>query len=272
MPKESGQRTYSEAEVNAIMRRVVELQSVSSGDQHDSEGITLDRLIQAASELGIDPNMIEQAALELPEGAAKKKRGAFGVSWDVEETVVAAGTVTPETWPQVLDELRDATGRVGYPSASGTGFEWLSHQPDPLHVTFTPVGSTVKVRVKAHLGGWAAVFYIVPSAITAVTVLVNMLNPPWVRPEVFVASLLGAITVPGLFGHIAFRRFCAKRRTAVRALLSRVKNTISTSNSVTVDKTVGTAAAADVTSPTDVRSPASYLEVSEDEQVVRQHL
>ena len=126
---------YTEKEVGAILKRAGEIQAAeaSAGSEFArAGGLSLARLRQAASEIGIDPSLIQRAARELAaEEETTPLTRLLGGPWRVDVDRLVAGRVDEDNWACVLDEIRSETGRVGFPKTVGKGFEWLSLQPDP---------------------------------------------------------------------------------------------------------------------------------------------
>ena len=272
-------KRYSDREVSDILRRAADIQSRDTAGQLD-EKLTLERLTQAAAEIGIDPGAIQQAARELREREThtRKRRPGFVVSWDIDETILVKGEITPQNWPMILEEIRDCTGRVGYPAANGTGFEWISRQPDPIHVSFTPAGASVKVRVKANLAGIAPAYYVAPTALSALLVVAATGLFGGIThifaPDAFIAAIVGIPTVAGLLGRRAFRGFSARRSTAVQSLLNRIEASITGAQGAEAEQNASAEGNISIASTGSYVSGAAYSALSEtpEEQVLRQRM
>ena len=63
----SDKRIYTDKEISAVLKRATELQG-AQGPAGGTSGLSLDELEQIAAEVGIDPNYVKAAALELEEG------------------------------------------------------------------------------------------------------------------------------------------------------------------------------------------------------------
>ena len=131
--------------------------------------------------------------------------------------------------PAQVTNRRIATGRVGFPKTVGKAFEWLSVQPNPLHVTLTPKGENTRLRVMERFGAWASLFYLLPAtlAIMLTVILCSTFGKsPLMSPALFACLLIGipALTLAG--SRIAFGRFCVRKRRLTRNLIARLERAI----------------------------------------------
>jgi hypothetical protein len=153
-------RRFDEREVGALIRRAAELKAVAS--EGGGDDATLSQIRQAASELGIESEYIERAAAEM--GNRGKGHGIWGGSVSVRQSVTVAGRITADRWPILLQQVRDMTGRVGTPRSVGDGFEWVSLQPDGIHVSVIPDGEKSRISIHSNIGNWLALSIILPLA------------------------------------------------------------------------------------------------------------
>lgn len=225
-------RQYTEQEVSAILKRAGELQAAMSGgaDSGRAGGTSLSQLQQAAAEIGIDPALVQRAAQEIAsEESVDPAVRLLGGPWRVDVDRLVAGRVDEESWPCVLDEMRSATGRVGYPKTVGKGFEWLSLQPNPLHITFTPAGQSTRLRVTARFTSWGVLLYLLPVTLSlaiAAMVIEAFGKSAAMTPEMALGLLLGAPAAAMLGGRAVFSRVCARKRRETRNLVSRLEKAI----------------------------------------------
>ncbi len=112
-------RRYNEQQIGAILQRSGEIQAGLSPDA-DSHGLTLEELQRVASEVGIEPHVVERAALEVESGTAKGE-AAFGL---LDHTV--DGAITDEQWEDMVMRLRQYSGKSGASSLQGSTREWTS--------------------------------------------------------------------------------------------------------------------------------------------------
>ena len=110
----SNDRRYTEKEIQAILKRASELQATRAENPSAADGTTLAQLQQPAAEIGIDADLIAQAAQSLNPGEdAGSSSLLAGGPWKVDFDQIVPGEVTEENWAFVVDEMRAATGRVG---------------------------------------------------------------------------------------------------------------------------------------------------------------
>ena len=259
----SSDRQYTEQEIRAILQRAGKLQEARTPGGIGSGGTTLAQLQQAASELGLDPDLIAQAAREVEtEETATKGSWLLGGPWKVDYDQILPGTVTEESWPYILDEMRAATGRVGTPKTVGKGFEWLSKSPDPLHITFTPHGPNTRVRLTARFSEWSVLFYILPSIITVMlpAILGTALTLSGkMSPGLFLTLLAGLPALTFLSGRVGFGKLCARKRMQTHNLIDRLKHALNQSAQQALEatsQTVETQPARAVTSYTSSSQPS----------------
>jgi len=227
----SDDRQFTDKEIQAILKRAGELQAARS--EHGSGtlgGTTLAQLQQAAAEIGIDAELIAQAAQDLTVGKTSGQSShLLGGPWRVDVDQWVPGAVTEETWSLLVDEIRAVTGRVGFPKSFGKGFEWLSVQPDPLHLTFSPSGDKTRLRITARFGGWSGLFYLLPTMLALVLALVlgaTFGQSGSMSPGLFAALLMGLPVGTLAVGRMGFKRFCAKRRQQTYQLVDRLKQAL----------------------------------------------
>ena len=144
-------RVYSEAEFALILRKVAELEHREEAPGHAAGGLTLAQMQAAASEVGIDPALVERAARQLParSSASALERLVGGPVRHGAEIHV----------PSVLDELKAArllaavqlcAGEPGTGHSSAIGMVWhASNEGEPFSVTAQPEdgGTSVAVRL-----------------------------------------------------------------------------------------------------------------------------
>src|SRR5205823_5267692 len=114
------------------------------------------------------------------------------------------GVIDEESWPCVVEDLRAETGRVGFPRQVGKGYEWLSLQPDPLHITFTPSGPNTRVRVTARFGQWGALIYTLFAVLVELVVIAAFGKQSFPTPQIWLSLLLGPPAAAFLAGRAVF--------------------------------------------------------------------
>jgi hypothetical protein len=218
---------YTEKEVSAILKRAAELQGegvLATG------GTSLAQLQQAAAEIGIDPVKVQQAAAELnTKGQTGPGAAWLGGPWGVDYDKLLPGVIDEDSWPGVVEDLRGETGRVGIPKQVGKGYEWLSLEPDMVHMTFTPSGSNTRVRVMARFGQWGGLLYIMPTlfAMLAAAIVTSALwKHGHITQQMALMILLGAPAAALLAGRAVFGQVAKKKRLQTQQMISRLEATL----------------------------------------------
>jgi hypothetical protein len=225
MPEsQSGEPRYTEKEVSAILKRAAELQGDGA---HESGGTSLEQLQQAAAEIGIGPSMVERAAVEL---GTKDMQGPgakwLGGPWGVDYEKLLPGIIDEDSWPGAVEDLRAETGRVGFPKQVGKGYEWLSLQPDPLHITFTPSGQNTRVRVTARFGQWGALIYTLFAVLIEVVVFAAFGKLSFPTPQICLSLWFGPPIVAFLAGRAVFGQVAKKKRLQTQRMIARLEASI----------------------------------------------
>ena len=232
MPKDPRSKArFSEKEVNAILRRAVEMQAAKSvglrGDQPD--GVSLSQLQQAAAELGLDPAVVGQAAAELSSSSRDSSIvSILGGPWRLDLERVIGRKVTAEEWPALLDEIRRASGRVGTPTNVGNAFEWSSTSPDTLHVSLLPSDNDTRVRVLSKHGDWGAVIY-VPTLFAGMIASAAFAGALHLDAASGWALATGLVSASFLAARTVFSRYCSFRKKKTEDILERVSEAIASS-------------------------------------------
>jgi len=226
------QHRYSAREVRAILRRVAELGR--SQDALDATaGPTLDQLQVAASELGLDPALIEQAAREVASDHREGLlAGVLGGPWRADCSGVVDGALDEADWPLLLDEVRASTGCAGEPKPVGNSFGWVNGAgpTDSLHITATPDADRTRVRVTARWDGLGSlmlgappIFGLLLGGIASGLLMEGVRGVPvWVGLCVLFGPPLAALVV----GRIVVGRLSRRRRRSVTAVAQVVQGWI----------------------------------------------
>jgi hypothetical protein len=140
MAEEPGDPLYSEKQVGAILRRAVE-RSVAAGAE-GSSGISLAEMERIAAEIGIDPQHVRAAAVDV---SGRSTTGTSGVI-DLEQIVPAE--LTEEAWDSILAELRRIFGDAGITSAVGRAREWdLRQETANIHASLVSRNGSTRVHL-----------------------------------------------------------------------------------------------------------------------------
>ncbi|HEU4828366.1 MAG TPA: hypothetical protein VFT04_04150 [Gemmatimonadales bacterium] len=144
-------RVYSEAEFALILRKAAELENRSEAPRPASDGLTLAEMKAAASEVGIDPALVERAARLLPAsstaspferllGGPVRHDGEIHVPVALDEAGAA----------RLLSAVQLSAGQPGTGHSSAIGMVWHAQdEGEPFSVTAQPeeCGTSVAVRL-----------------------------------------------------------------------------------------------------------------------------
>lgn len=133
---------YNEQQIGAILQRSGEIQAGLS-PEGDAQGLTLEELQKVALEVGIEPHVVEQAALEVGTGAMGAKSDSAGKVLD--HTVV--GEITDEQWEDIVIRLRQYAGKAGTSTLQGSTREWTGEW-DTGSLTLTASSRNGQTRLR----------------------------------------------------------------------------------------------------------------------------
>jgi len=163
-------RRYNEKEVGALIQRATEMQQ--EGGHASERGLSLREIEHIADEMGIAPEHLHAAAMELdhrlePSGTSRLWGGPFRV--DQQRTV--DGTVTEVQWARIVQELRRVTGSEGRTREVGPSREWtravkdLNYVIERTSVTLHPEDDQTTIEVRKHYKGGALMAYFLSAVI-----------------------------------------------------------------------------------------------------------
>lgn len=118
-------RIYTEKETQEILRRAAALekqQPIANG-----VGLTIHDLKRVATEVGLDPALVEQAARSLEaKSSSKREKGVFGAGYTLVVEHVIPRPLDDEAWSVIVDEARRAFNVVGLESGRNTSRVWTN--------------------------------------------------------------------------------------------------------------------------------------------------
>lgn len=139
------ERRYSEDEVAAIFERAAEARQTARRRLPSDEGLTLSDLQAIGREVGIEPEVVGQAARSLDQHGLQRSRRYLGFPIGVGRTIDLGRRLTDEEWERLVVDLRDtfdARGRVRY---EGPFREWTNGNLQAL-LEPTPTGHRLRLR------------------------------------------------------------------------------------------------------------------------------
>ncbi len=176
-------RRFTEREAAAIVRKAAETQAKTT-ESSSNEGVTELELRAAAKELGIHGPAID-AALQTVGGQEENNRpGVFGGHFRHEVETVFEGTLSDETWEEILLEVRRTFGEVGTVERRGTTHEWscIGGGIDKIIVTLRQTGNTVRLQISSDFRDKGFVGYLLTALPFFITV-----------------AVLSKVTLPGMW-------------------------------------------------------------------------
>jgi len=149
-------RRFDDEEVARILERAAELQHRAPLAPPDISGMTLAQLEQVATEAGIDPQHVRDAAAALErETRTPALPGAslLGAPMRLELERTVEGEIPAGASEALAETIRATIPNPGYVSTLGKSFEWNSANPQrALRVTVTPRAGRTVIRIEERLG------------------------------------------------------------------------------------------------------------------------
>ena len=142
------ERQFDESEIGPILQRAAELQAgVATGA---ASGLTLTELQRLAAEVGIDPAMVERAAMESVSQPVDPIIDERSTSILIDRTV--DGALDEESWEDIVAGLRHYAKRSGAIKQRGSTMEWTCRS-DAGGVTFSASrrGNQTRLRLMGDL-------------------------------------------------------------------------------------------------------------------------
>ena len=180
----TAERTYSDSDVAIILRRAMEMQQDSAARR---EGLTLRELRDIAREIGVDPDLVTDAASQLPAAGGGPVARLIGGHVRHDVRLVHDAALSPDQMQDLVMAIRTAMQHQGRTREVMGTLEWT---------TFGDV-SQVAVTVRAH-GGRTTVHVLADRSGSAVLTAVGP-----IALGAFVAAITGAILEPGVAGGVA---------------------------------------------------------------------
>jgi serine/threonine protein kinase len=220
-------RRYSEAEMREIVGRAAQR------DEYD-EALTIGSIQRVAAEVGIPPRHILREASRLePPTPRNRPLSVLGVEERVVLEHILPGEVSPDMYPEILEDIRHVMGEVGRINETmGSSLSWnsLSFQNSPsgigrlTHVTVMAKRGETRIRVTEApgqhgiVGGMAVVFAGFLGAAAGGSIAESL-------------AITGLLSIPGAIGgagaalaglRFAMRQYIRHRIDALTNLVNRV--------------------------------------------------
>jgi hypothetical protein len=144
------ERRYSEEEVAEIFARATEAQKASLPASRPAEGLTLRELQEVGREVGLPPDLVEQAAKSLDTMGQPQRRRLLGfIPIGVGRTVELPRPLTDAEWHRLVTDLRETFDARGRLSESGPFKQWTNGN---LQALLEPTPDGQRLRLKTLKG------------------------------------------------------------------------------------------------------------------------
>ena len=163
-PNPESSRRYSDEEIQLLLKRAAELESEKPALPARVDGPTLEEIESIASEAGINPALIRQAAHELdsPSGGitvlAPQSSTLLGAPTVFELERVVRGEATQATLERLLPYLQRAADGMGHPSLMGKTLTWQSEDASKmraLQVSVSVGRGETRISIEERYGNLA---------------------------------------------------------------------------------------------------------------------
>ncbi|MBM4185292.1 MAG: hypothetical protein FJ207_13910 [Gemmatimonadetes bacterium] len=142
------ERRYSEEEIARIFERATEAQK-SSLPAASSDGLTLREIQDVGRDVGLPPELVEQAARSLDMTPQVHAKMVVGLPVGVGRTVELGRTLTDAEWHRLVVDLRETFDARGRLSEDGPFKQWTNGN---LQALLEPSGSGQRLRLKSLKG------------------------------------------------------------------------------------------------------------------------
>ncbi|GAB5520507.1 MAG: hypothetical protein RhofKO_27580 [Rhodothermales bacterium] len=148
-------RVFSEQEIAQILQRAIEKQEADAEKQRARHhGLNLAELERLGSEVGIAPEYLQAAALEVHRTGVQGESQLTGTHYVVERLI--PGSLTDAAWGEIVTALRDQVGIAGEDRVSiiGNMHEWNGSNAwgIPTKATLSQRGDRVALRLSQRVG------------------------------------------------------------------------------------------------------------------------
>lgn len=226
---------YSEQEVAAIMKRAAELQE-QTADSY-VPGVTKDELRAVAGDVGIQPEYLERAILDLQNN--KSQKGAIGLTQEFQRVVDYE--LRPEDFDLLLGGLSSAGRRNPVKQVGRTlqGNVW--HRGSMLHLTATSRNGRTKIEVKSTpFTAYLTTLHplVILTAISFPNVMHYAGGPAWVLAIYALVWLLTGFAFKWMLekGHRDAKDLADTLQKKVREEGDRVRNNLAAASEPTVEE------------------------------------
>lgn len=158
----SEEHKYSESEFALILRKAIELQEHHIGVD-TAHGLSLREIQAIASEIGLDPALVERAASLVPRTDEGRLARLFGGPSLYQMEFSAKGEISKEEFGKMIDAIRRVTGHQGQVTEVVGSLEWKTvGEVSQLLVSVSPREGQTIVRIMGDRGPAAVMTFLFP--------------------------------------------------------------------------------------------------------------
>jgi hypothetical protein len=181
----TAERSYTDQEVALILRRAMEMQSDGTAR---AEGVSLATLRDIAREIGLDPELVSEAARQLPGSEVSAVGRFFGGGTRHDIHLVHDAPLNPEQLQDLAMTIRSAMQHQGQTQEVMGSLEWktTAGEVSQVAVTASTHGGCTSVHIITDRGGAALLTGVGSIAL-----------------GLFAGAITGAIVEPGVVGGVA---------------------------------------------------------------------
>ena len=142
-------RRFNEAEVAAIFKMAAEAQHTGQPQLPSGEGMTVAQLQEIAREVGISPELIDQAAQRIEKGGHPTSRMFLGLPIGVARTVELDRRLSDDEWERLVVDLRETFDARGVVKGEGSLRQWTNGN---LQALLEPTETGHRIRLRTVKG------------------------------------------------------------------------------------------------------------------------
>lgn len=222
----SSKRTFSKEEISKIISRASKIQA-RKDLYGDEQGLTEAELIHIAEEVGIDSDSLFEAiqSSELPE--LDSDFNWITASSKIQDLHTVNGEVTQETWEEIVQEIRRATGGIGKLNKVGKSYEWEQRLKEVgyKHISLTPENGRTKIQFVSNWRGLKITSSILSFIAGATITGIFLDGTNFADIVYFLLPLLGGIGALGV-GRFYLRHYFEKQKSVFRDIIRSVSKTL----------------------------------------------
>ena len=217
-PQARGRR-YTDREVALVLKRAAELEERRAQDGGGGAGLTLSQLEEIAQDVGLDPELVAEAALELESRRGLTEVSLLGPPATRKAVRAVSGSLDEEGLRSLVHVVDDAASSDGIVTEALGTVRWTATDRfQSTQVTVAPAGDETRIQVTQRYNGRVRpVLHLVPAAWGAigggaVAAGLGILGAP-VTGFVAAGALLG-----GGIGRLVWHALSARSDRTVRRL------------------------------------------------------